>query len=50
MHSCVRSNAFAAMQSKKGSKLAAVSTADGKQTSKLELQALPVLDGMAAAT
>jgi len=47
MHSCVRSNAFAAMQ---GKKLAAVSTADGKQTSKLELQALPVLDGMAAAT
>jgi hypothetical protein len=41
--------AFASMQGKRGAKLVAVSTADGAQQSELDLPALPVHDGMAAA-
>ncbi len=42
-------DAYAAMQGQKGAKLVAVSTVDGQKQTELDLPALPVLDGMAAA-
>jgi len=42
--------AYAAMQGQRGAKLVAVSTADGVKKAELDLPAMPVLDGMAAAS
>ena len=43
------SDAHAAMQGQRGAKLEAVSTSEGAKKAELDLPALPVLDGMAAA-